>query len=67
MQDENEDHLDVKSSHPSRRGLVGGVLAAVAAPAVLRVIPAQAQSVLGPLDPETAGRIRGFLLRQLSK
>ena len=30
-------------------------------------IPTQAQSVLGPLDPETAGRIRGFLLRQLSK
>jgi hypothetical protein len=30
-------------------------------------IPEDARSVLGPMTPETAGRIRAFLLRQLSK
>jgi hypothetical protein len=30
-------------------------------------IPEAARSVLGPLTPDSAGRIRGFLLRQLSK
>jgi oxalate decarboxylase/phosphoglucose isomerase-like protein (cupin superfamily) len=30
-------------------------------------IPEAARSVLGPLTPESAGRLRGFLLRQLSK
>jgi hypothetical protein len=36
-------------------------------PEVTAHIPEQARSVLAPLTPESAGRIRAFLLRQLSR
>lgn len=36
-------------------------------PEVVDHIPAEARSVLAPLTPESAARIRGFLLRQLSQ
>lgn len=36
-------------------------------PEVVAHIPAEARSVLSPLTPENAARIRGFLLRQLSQ
>ena len=36
-------------------------------PEVVEHIPAEARSVLAPLTPESAARIRGFLLRQLNQ
>ncbi|MGJ3627689.1 hypothetical protein AB5I41_13235 [Sphingomonas sp. MMS24-JH45] len=36
-------------------------------PAALDHIPADARGVLGPPSPETAMRVRGYLLRQLNQ
>jgi branched-chain amino acid transport system substrate-binding protein len=62
MRDENGTQAGKKSTHPSRRVVVHGALAATAAPVVLRVIPAQAQSrviKIGHVSPKT-GPLAGF-------
>jgi len=62
MRDENGTQAGKKSTHPSRRVVVHGALAAAATPAVSRVIPAQAQSraiKIGHVSPKT-GPLAGF-------